>query len=75
MLECAGTLPGAFFIKGGFIVLNLEALKTRLVRLDDLQLHPQPFTHSDGRFITALMLVSMLPIMSSRGPLRQSALA
>lgn len=32
-----------FLLRGGFIVLNLEALKTRLVRLDDLQLHPQPF--------------------------------
>ncbi|ENB56101.1 hypothetical protein ECP029894215_4785 [Escherichia coli P0298942.15] len=26
-----------------FIVLNLETLKTRLVKLDDLRLHPQPF--------------------------------
>ena len=34
-LECAGTFPGAFFLRVmDFIVLNLEALKTRLVRLD-----------------------------------------
>lgn len=33
-----------FFIKDGdFIVLNLEALKTRLVKPYDLRLHPQPF--------------------------------
>ncbi|KDA82285.1 hypothetical protein AC41_4706 [Escherichia coli 2-011-08_S3_C3] len=34
-----------------------------------------PSTLSDGRFITVLMLASMLPMMSSRGPLRQSSLA
>ena len=58
-----------------FIVLNLETLKTRLVKLDDLRLHPQPSMLSGGRLITVLMLVSMLPMMSWRGPLRQSALA
>lgn len=34
-----------------------------------------PSTLSGGRLITVLMLVSMLPMMSWRGPFRQSALA
>lgn len=44
MLECAGTLLARFLLRVvDFIVLNLETLKIRLVKLDDLRLHPQPF--------------------------------
>lgn len=76
-LERAGTLPGAFFIEDrGFHSAKFEDAQNasgEILMTYDFTRNPS--TLSGGRLITVLMLVSMLPMMSWRGPFRQSALA
>jgi hypothetical protein len=57
MFECAGCFLAHFSLRGGFLVRNLAALKTRLVKPVNLRLHPQPFHAFRCRIITALMLI------------------
>ena len=53
----------------------LRRLKRVWKRLMTYDCNRSPSTLSDGRLITVLLVASMLPMMSSRGPLRQPSLA
>lgn len=67
-------LRRVFYLGSWISSAEFGALKTSLVTLT-YDYPRSPSTLSEGRLITVLMLVSILPMTSWRGPLCQSAFA